>query len=189
MIIRELSIDEIKQTYKEHLKADFPADELKPLGVILRSYRRGDYLCIGAYDGGEMAGYAFFVFDDRTCLLDYYAVVRGRRGQGLGTEFLSRLGTSAIRSRCDIMLIEVEDPLHSPVKDSTVRLKRLEFYLKCGAVRTGAQASVFGVDYILLEFPLNGEPHTREEAADAYGKLYASQLPKLLFKHQILIRT
>ena len=110
MTIRELNIDEIRQTYKAHLKYDFPSDERKPLAMILNSHKKGNYLCLGAYSGDEQVGYAFFIFCGRICLLDYYAVVRSRRGQGIGTEFLSYLRTSELKSRCDYLLIEVEDP-------------------------------------------------------------------------------
>ena len=189
MIIRELSIAEIKKTYREHLKADFPADELKPLAMILRSYRQGNYLCLGAFDGEDIAGYAYFVFHGRICLLDYFAVVRGRRGQGIGSEFLKQFKMPELCSRCDYLLIEVEDPFQSDAPDTATRLKRLDFYLRGGAVNTGVHARVFGVDYALLEYPLTGAAHTGEEATDAYGKLYGSLLPGLLFKSQIFIRT
>ena len=116
MTIRELTIKEIRQTYKEHLRRDFPAEERKPLAMIERSYRRGDYLCLGAFEDGRMTGYAFFVFCGRNCLLDYYAVLPDLRGRGIGSEFLKRMTDTALTDRADILLIEVENPRYAAME-------------------------------------------------------------------------
>jgi len=188
MIIRELNISEVRRTYKQHIKRDFPAAERKPLAVIERCLERGEYLCLGAFDGDDMAGYAFFVFCGRICLLDYFAVLPDRRGTGIGSAMLKELGRYGLRERCDILLIEVEDPLHVSGSEQTVRHKRLEFYQKNGIISTGVTAVVFGVEYLLLEYPL-GTTHTPMEAAEAYDTLYRSLLPGLIYRRNIFIRT
>ena len=90
MDIRTLTIEEIRQTYKEHLRYDFPPDELKPLDRIEVSINEGKYLCIGAFgEDGKLVAYAFFVMTGDKCLLDYYAVIPELRGKGIGSAFLS----------------------------------------------------------------------------------------------------
>ena len=188
MTIRELTIKEIRQTYKEHLRRDFPAEERKPLAMIERSYRRGDYLCLGAFEDGRMTGYAFFVFCGRNCLLDYYAVLPDLRGRGIGSEFLKRMTDTALTDRADILLIEVENPRYAAMEaDLSLRKRRLDFYLNCGIIDTGVEANVFGVEYRLLEYPLSAA-HTPSEAAEAYDGLYRHLLPPLLYRRNIKVR-
>ena len=189
MTIRELTIDEIRKTYRAHLKRDFLPEELKPLAAIERSYRRGEYLCLGAFGGEDMAGYAFFVFSGRTCLLDYFAVLPDRRGCGIGSSFIRHLGTTGIRERCDILVIEIENPRFAEdEEDRNTRTKRLDFYLRCGMINSGVEALVFGVEYLILEYPLE-RVHTREEVASSYDELYHSRLPGLLYRRNIKVRT
>ena len=188
MTIRELTIKEIRQTYKEHLKRDFHPEELKPLAMIERSYRRGEYLCLGAFDEGRMTGYAFFVFCGRNCLLDYYAVLPDLRGQGIGSGFLKDMAGTVLKERCDILLIEVENPRFAiSEEDRTVRTKRLDFYLQCGIINTGVEANIFGVEYLLLEYPIRNA-HTPAEAAGAYDDLYKHLLPALLYRKNVKIK-
>ena len=184
MKIRELTLSEIRKIYKEYLYYDFPDDERKPLSRIEKSIRDGQYICIGAFsEGEEILAYAFFVFFQEKCLLDYYAVVPKMRGKGIGSDFLS----SAVKSTSfGVTIIEIEDPDTGSPKEKKERRRRLSFYLKAGCVNTHVRVIGFGVDYLLLEYPLHGS-HTEEEIAEGYKDTYRSILPKRMFERNIAV--
>lgn len=182
-----MTLSEVRSTYRDHLKRDFPDAERKPLAMIERSLRKGRYLCLGAFDGDEMTGYAFFVFEGDSCLLDYFAVLSGRRGLGYGSRFIKDL--IPMLSRFETVIIEIENPAYAPDPESRSEMERRKaFYLNCGIKNTGASALVFGVEYLLLEFPPAGQ-HSPDDIARSYGAIYRSILPSVLYRKNILIRT
>lgn len=188
MNIRDLTTEEIRSAYAEYLENDFPADELKPLDRIEKSLDAGQYRCIGAFDDdGVFVAYAFFVIVNGISLLDYYAVVPSKRGEGIGTGFLSR---AILSTGIDFTLIEIEDPQSgSDEVDFASRSKRRSFYLNAGCIDTDVRVTTFGVDFLLLEYPIDpNKTHSKLEVAEAYRELYREILPKRMFERNIYIR-
>ena len=186
MQTRILTIEEIREVYEKYLYYDFPDDERKPLSRIEQSIREGRYLSAGAFaeDGGFLA-YAFFVFEKDVCLLDYYAVVPEMRGKGIGTEFLRR---AVEQCSSEVTIIEIEDPESEvPEEEKKARERRLDFYLQAGAINTNVHVLVFGVEYLLLEYPLKGV-HDEEEIAEGYCSIYRAILPKKMYEQNISVR-
>ena len=184
MQTRELTIEEIREVYKKYLYYDFPDDERKPLSRIEKSIRDGQYLCIGAFDEEEhFLAYAFFVFEKETCLLDYYAVVPAMREKGIGSAFL-RLAIET--AGFPMTIIEIEDPRSGDAEEKTTRERRLDFYLKSGCVNANVHVLAFGVEYLLLEYPLQGT-HEGEKLSEGYRSIYRSILPKRMFEKYISI--
>ena len=189
MNIRELTLSEVRNTYKNRIRHDFRANEIKPLIIIERSLKAGKYRCLGAFEDSRMLGYAFLVINRNNCLLDYYGILKELRGKGIGTKFLSLLADSFLKDLCDSVVIEVENPrfANSPEDEITMK-KRINFYLNCGAVISGVEANVFGVEYLILECPLKA-PHTASQTAKIYDSIYRSNLPPLIYRANIKIRT
>lgn len=184
MNIRDLTRDEIRKAYVEHLERDFPSDELKPLDRIEKSIDDGQYRCIGAFDDDFLA-YAFFVIVNGISLLDYYAVVPSKRGEGIGTGFLSQ---AILSTGIDFTLIEIEDPESGvDASDIVARSKRKSFYLNAGCVDTEVKVTTFGVDFLLLEYPTGADAHSRTEVAEAYRDLYREILPRRMFERNIKV--
>ena len=179
MVTRILTIEQIRDIYDRYLVFDFPADERKPLRMIEKAVGEGRYSCVGAFDeDGNFLGYAFFVFDGKKYLLDYYAVVPDMRGKGIGTAFLK----AAVQDTdASIMLIEVEDP---DVCDREARQKRVNFYLNAGCIDTGVRAECFGVRFLLLEYP---GAHGKETVAQAYKDIYRLILPPEMYAKNIRV--
>lgn len=181
MTTQELTIEQIRIIYHQHVVEDFPDDERKPLDRIEQALRDGKYKCVGAFDEeGALLGYAFFVFEEKKCLLDYYAVVPKMRGKGVGTAFLKQ---AVELSGAEMMVIEVEDP---EVGDREEREKRLRFYLNAGCVDTGVKARCFGVEFLILEYPI-GKVHGAEEIRVTYETIYRAILPRTMFDSNIVI--
>ena len=92
-MIRELEAREIEKIYREEMTGDFPAEELKPIDLILRLKAEGRYCAFGNFEGEKLTAYAFLIHekDDPVYLLDFFAVCRGGRDQGIGSTFIREL--------------------------------------------------------------------------------------------------
>lgn len=156
--IKVLTGEEILDIYTTHSIRHFPEDERKPVSSIRRMTMEGIYTGYGLYlrkEPDKLSGYAFFTIlpDKGCCLLDYFAIMEDYRSHGIGSFFLQHIKSSFQ----DIpgFLIESEDPDYAGnPSEYSIRCKRLAFYERNGAVFTGIKASVFGVPYRLLFFPL-----------------------------------
>lgn len=84
--VKRLTDDEIANIYKTYMKRDFPPSELKPLSHILKSMEKGYGFSLGIYGEEGLVGYAVFILCQETkcALLDYFAILKERRGGGLG---------------------------------------------------------------------------------------------------------
>lgn len=181
-----LSREQVINIYNKYMTEDFPEDELKPLSMILKSLDDGIYTCIGLEFDGEIIGYAYFVCLGSYTLLDYFAVVPDKRGQGYGSVFLNKL--SDFFSSYDMILVESEDPDFAvSEEDRITRLRRLRFYTGNGFRDTGARALLFGVNYILLE-PENSASHSRVEICSAYLGHYRAVLPEKMFIKNVSVK-
>lgn len=149
--IRLLDAAALRRVYREHVKADFPPAERKPLAMIERQVRTGQYDTLGLFQGEELLAYAFLWRDKEghCALLDYLAVCRGGRGQGTGSAFLEQL--KAHYGGFDGLLVEAEaeDP-QAGAEDNALRRRRIDFYRRCGFRILDYRARLFGVTYSML---------------------------------------
>ena len=147
--LRKLNIPEAEEVYQTHLTRDFPANEVKPFSAIRSGMEMGRYMVFGAFEEDALISYAFFAMTERNKerigLMDYFAVVNGRRGEGFGTAVLNELSPAALGY--DHLLIECEKPENDR---DTEKLRRIRFYERSGARRTGLSVRLFGVDYEIL---------------------------------------
>lgn len=186
MSIDSLTLQEIRDIYRQRMKHDFPRNELKPLGMIEKALERGNYLCCGLRDGGDILAYAFFVLAEDVYMFDYFAVRKDLRGTGIGSGFLKELCTCHLRE-APCILLEVDDPAFAGSDgEKEVRERRIRFYLRNGLRDTEARARIFGADFLILEYP-KGEPCSREEAGMFYSRIYRSILPKPVYERMVKI--
>ena len=186
MNIDSLTPQEIREIYRQRMKDDFPRNELKSLGMIERALKKGCYLCYGLRNGADILAYAFFVLTEDIYMFDYFAVRKDLRGTGIGSAFLKELCGSCL-GEASCVLLEVDDPSSGDSEEERmIRKRRLSFYLRNGLRDTGARARTFGVDFLILEFPI-GEPHSREEAGRNYSRIYQTILPIPVYKRMVEI--
>ena len=124
----------------------FPASERKPFGIIVKMHRQGNTDVWSVERDGRFAGLAATVNGDGLVLLDYFAVERHLRGQGVGTAAMAAL-QSQYRDRG--LFVEIERT-RTPSQNQSERLRRKQFYLTAGMAELGTEANVFGVDMELL---------------------------------------
>lgn len=178
--VKKLDMSEITAVYNEHMKFDFPPDELKPLSIITGLIKKENYICYGIYEKENICGYACFatasINDEICCLLDYFAVVRGMRNKGTGSQFLNLL--KDFLTQYSLVICEVENPDYSTGDERVIRNKRIDFYLRNGFIKTDLTAKVFGVDYNLLVYN-SDKNHSNDEIKLSYRKIYTNFLSRL----------
>lgn len=194
MLIARLNPAEISQVYHEHLKRDFPSDELKPLFVIKGHLKNNFYQAFGLFDQPadgstpDLSGLVAYAYlcgcpTGGLLLLDYFAVVPGSRSQGLGSSFLAQLCHEL--HLADGLVAEVESVEAARTdEERVVRQRRLNFYLQADFQRSAVQGRIFGVDYRIVYQPLGSQLDNTALLA-AVIQLYRDMLPRLLFRQQI----
>lgn len=162
MEILELNLKQMEEIYNTHMKHDFPANEIRPWKWFLSMWEKGHYLGLGLYEDGGLRAYGFFVQKSGFpyVLLDYLAVCREFRSGGYGSRFLEMMkeyfsGMEGIMLECETVS-EAENE-----EEYLMRQRRINFYMRCGAVHTGAGCCMFGVDFTILLYPVEQkEPET-----------------------------
>lgn len=124
----------------------FPASERKPFAMIVKMCKAGrtDIWCLE--QNGEFRGLAITINSLDLVLLDYFAVAKELRGQGVGHEALAAI-LDYYRDRG--LFLEIEDPAR-PGPDQALRQRRKAFYRSCGLEELGVKALLFGVPMELL---------------------------------------
>lgn len=157
--IRMLELAEIEDIYEHPAQRHFPENELKPLKSIRRMYTEGCYQGLGMYvrgeTGEELAAYALFVTtkEQDALLLDYYAVLEGRRNSGTGSLFLQRM-KELFRDRNGILLETEDIELAANEEERQTRTRRNAFYRRNGVKETQLRVSYCGADYQIFYMPI-----------------------------------
>lgn len=172
--IKPLLLDEVQKIYDAHMHEAFPPDELKPFSSMAALAARGLYFCYALYENGILTGYAYFTSAEngQYLLLDYFAILRERRGEGLGSKFLQML-REHLKGSCDAVLIEAEDPKTAKnTGEHTERTRRIAFYTRNGCVRTDTNCLLYGVDYAILALPVDTALPEEKVLFDALVAIY-----------------
>lgn len=159
--VKKLDRDELTKIYETYMKQDFPSDELKPLSHILSSMEEGFGFTLGIYGDGELSGYAVFILCEETgcALLDYFAILKDRRGEGLGHCAFLLFEEYFTRNLPKVEGLYIESERISAAENEDQRLtrqRRIAFYLSCGCEMTTLRSVLFGVDYSVLYRRLGG---------------------------------
>lgn len=176
MIIKTLNRIEIEKVYKTYLKYDFPRDELKPLDYINKMCDKGKYECLGFYNDESFVGYAYMVVPDNsdTRLLDYFAVLKEFRNNGIGGECLKALREYYKDLSC--VILESEHPDYSKNDDDKkIRERRIGFYQRNGLVQTQITTFVGGVYYRILCMECSDEVNeidVKQEVKNIYHTMF-----------------
>ena len=184
MMLREMTLEELKDLHGTELREAFPPSELKPFAAMEALYRRGVYHPVGVFEGEELTGYAL-LWDApgrRYVLIDYLGVTAFRRNRGLGGEILRMLGEKC--SGYDGIIVESEMPEGGP--EDILRRRRMDFYRRSRFVFLDYDCVLFGVRYAVCLFSPNGRG-TRTGTLSAHQALYQSQFPAWAYQKYIQI--
>ena len=131
--------------YRLYLAA-FPAAERKPWQMIRKMHRLGktDIWCV--MQERKFCGLAITINSPEVILLDYFAIAKNCRGQGIGTNALKAFVEKYAGKG---FFLEIESTLEDS-RDKEVRLRRKKFYISCGLTEMHTLATLFGVKMELL---------------------------------------
>ena len=129
---------EARSDFSRILVESFPAEERDEPGHVLASIEAGVRRCFMAHSAGRLVGLAV-VLPLRTAsavLLEYLAVDPLARGGGLGGELFERVVVDlhAADSPPDGLIFEVDPPEEAAGDERQIRLRRIAFYERHGAV-------------------------------------------------------
>lgn len=175
--MRSLEEAEITAIYQAHMRIDFPPAELKPLETILAAVDTGAYQCYGFYREEQLVAYAYFMKHpkERAALLDYFAVIRGHRNTGIGSQALQQVLTQEMAEYN--VLIEAEWPeMAESAEERTIRERRVRFYRQNGMKQMESIGQAFGVDYTMF----TSQECTEETLMRCYLEIYCAILPEAL---------
>ena len=113
----------------------FPANERQPIEKIRQWVDCGDYRLIAARQGDDLLGFSLLrLFENADfALLDYFAIARHHRGQGVGSALFRRTSDFALTEvPVSFMLLEVEDPAFGSQSEKSARQRRVGFYKRFG---------------------------------------------------------
>lgn len=135
------------QLYRLYVSA-FPLSERKPFSVIVKKYREGifDVWCLCREK--RFCGLAFIVKNENLVLIDYLAIIRARRDQGIGSAALAEIRKHYAGKG---IFLEIES-VYEDAPDQAQRLRRKQFYLRCGMKPMNVMIQLFGVNMELLGF-------------------------------------
>lgn len=126
----------------------FPANEKKPFSMIRSMHKKGKSDVWYCERNGKFAGLVITINGPEQVLLDYLAVAKKRRGQGVGSEMLQAM-RKQYEGRGVFLEIEIVD---ENAENFEERKRRKQFYLSNGMTPMNVFVELFGVDMELLGF-------------------------------------
>lgn len=126
----------------------FPRSEKKPFSMIRAMQKKGKSDVWYCENDGSFAGLVITVNGPDKVLLDYLAVNKKCRGQGVGSELLRQMRQQYAGKG---IFLEIE-AVRSAADNYEERKRRKRFYLSNGMTELGVVAELFGVEMELLGF-------------------------------------
>ena len=180
MRIQELSANQRENVYNNYLRVDFHESEVKPLKQIEGLIEKDNYVCYGFFEGEDLLGYTYFVKtkSSNTLLLDYFAVNKQYRSNGLGSKIIKSI-KNKLHGKYSLLLGEVENPEFAcDDNDKSMRERRIAFYLKNGFKVSNVKSSVLVDDYVIITLNLGKELNDREiyqEMSEIYRVVFGEK--------------
>lgn len=126
----------------------FPASEKKPFSMIQSMYKKGKSDVWYCEENGKFAGLVITINGPDKILLDYLAVAKNRRGQGIGSKILQKMREQYLGKGIFLEIEIVDDS----AENYEERKRRKQFYLANGMKPMNVFVELFGVDMELLGF-------------------------------------
>lgn len=136
-----------KKQIKKLYRSAFPADERAPLALLLRRADTDRDKFYAVTDNEGFAGLIYTIESDKMLYVFFFAIEESKRGKGCGSQVLEKLrGMYPSKP----IALEIEDMSETDAENYPDRIRRLEFYKRCGFVQLGIKLNEFGVNYELL---------------------------------------
>ncbi len=126
----------------------FPKNEKKPFSMIRSMQKKGKTDVWYCEKNGKFAGLVVTINGPEQILLDYLAVGKKYRGQGVGSELLQQMRRQYAGKG---VFLEIETVTES-ADNYEERKRRKKFYLSNGMTEMKVYVELFGVEMELLGF-------------------------------------
>ena len=126
----------------------FPDSEKKPFSMIRTMWKKGKSDVWYCEENGTFAGLVITINGPDKILLDYLAVAKNRRGQGIGSGILKKMREKYVGKG---VFLEIET-VDETADNYEERKRRKQFYLANGMTPMNVFVELFGVDMELLGF-------------------------------------
>lgn len=178
-MLRELSLEEIKEIYETLMPNDFPACEIKPFWAILKMFEAKEYFAYGNFLEGTLVAYVMIAKpkEGKVALLDYFAVAQEKRGGGYGSKTLKELKQFFGDTLSGLMIESEHVGDAKDEKDRQKRSRRIHFYEKNGLCRQDFESRIYGTMYTIL-FLSTGTEEKDLNLKEEYRKIYEMMMPK-----------
>ena len=165
--------EENRKLIRELYERAFPASEKKPYGLILEKEAAGVVEIISVEDGeGGFLGLVITISKDDLLLLDYFAIAEEARGQGVGGKAIALLCERYADRR---FFLETEDPDEPGVDNAGERVRRLNFYRRCGLREMDWRVMLFGVRMRIMT---GGRVVNFDEYHEIFTKIFGEKAAK-----------
>ena len=124
----------------------FPKNEKKPFSMIRSMERQGKTDVWYCEKDGKFAGLVVTINGPDKVLLDYLAVEKKRRGQGVGSELLRRMREQYVGKG---VFLEIER-VTEEAENYEERKQRKKFYLSNGMTELNVFVELFGVETTIM---------------------------------------
>lgn len=182
---RLLTREELTELYHQHMKRDFPPDELKPLSRLLDLLERGLYEPYALFREGKLTAYALYwkTGRDPYVMLDYFAVIPAERNKGTGSALLRDMLERFCQDGNGVFG-EVEAPVSGDEDTDALRRRRLGFYARAGLRQMGYTSRIFGVPYIIIAY---GPDISDESLMEIHREIYRNGLSEKAYRENVFI--
>lgn len=182
---RLLTREELRELYDQHMKRDFPPDELKPLNRLLELLDRGVYEPYALFRENRLIAYALYwrTGEDPYVMLDYFAVIPEERNKGAGSALLRDMLERFCQNGGGVFG-EVEAPISGDAETDALRRRRLGFYARAGLRRMEYTSRIFGVPFVIIVY---GPEISEAALMETHRKLYRQVLSEAEYNKNVLI--
>jgi GNAT superfamily N-acetyltransferase len=181
--VRQIFVgEEMKALYQGHFMRDFPSDELKSLDLMEKLMKKNINTVWVAEREGKLLGYYALAREpgNPLVLLDFLAVEPEQRDKGIGSALMKAI-LAQLREG-ESLIIESERVDYARSEEERInRQRRIQFYLRAGAVLRREWVKLFGVEYSLLT--IGNAPESVEAY---YWSCARTMLPEEILKKNLL---
>lgn len=152
-------------------KSSFPSYErFSPLFLRIASHING-ISSVAFYDGGVLCAFAYFMTNEKTLYILFFAVEPSFRSKGIGSTVLSWIKEKAGRRTifCDVEKSDENAP------NCNQREERIKFYERNGFSRTREFFSYKNLDYEILSTDRTFTLEDYEENYKSYFRIFKSK--------------
>lgn len=191
VVVKILPAKQREEVYSQYMVRHFHKSEIKSFDLIERLISEGKYVCYGIYKehGEELIGYAYFIKEENKpiILLDFFAVLKAHRSNGIGSRFLKEVRRS-FQNEYQAVFAEVENPDYAANEENRVlRKRRIRFYTRNGFRLSNVLSCLTNSEYRIMVLHLQA-PLTDDEILDELQKLYQGIYEKDFYANNIHVR-